>query len=107
MVYIKEGEKYPEYLFEEVDPLPFIEVVKSHNGLPLNSRNTEEVISDIETGIRFSDSQVASLERRQPKRYESKFVVEYLDELDRQFSKVGKFAIESFRQAIVMRAAKL
>ncbi|SRR6266404_1100991 len=90
MVYIKAGEGYPDYSFDEKEPVRFEDVVKEYNGLPLSSRDVADIDSDISMAIRVEESYAQSLYRRKPKRYESRFVVEYLDELDYRFNRLAK-----------------
>lgn len=90
MVYIKAGDGYPSYSFDEKEPVRLKDVVKEHNGLPLLSRSMEDIDNDIKIAIGAEESYGQSLARRKPKRYESRFVVEYLDDLDHSFNRLGK-----------------
>lgn len=91
MVYIKCGEGYPSYNFEEPAPVPLKDVVSERHGLPLLRRSLTEINDDIDMAQRAQESHQRSLAQRSPKRYESRFVVDYLDALDDTSRRLGKF----------------
>jgi hypothetical protein len=93
MVYVKGGETYPDYVFDDKDPVPLKNVVSEQNGLPLSSRSTEEIELDIQTEFSFIISAKRSIIRRKPRRYQSELVVAYLDSLDGAFQRIGGIAI--------------
>src|SRR5438105_8263850 len=104
MVYIKGGEDYPGYSFDEQDPVRLGEVVAEHHGRPAFYRTMAEIDDDIDMAMRAHESQQRSLARRGPKRYESQFVVEYLDELDDTFNQIGKIIVSVALNQISLRA---
>ena len=107
MVYIKGGETYPGYKFNEEDPIRFSQVVQEENGRPLFRRSMAEIDDDISMAMRAEESLGRSLERRGPKRYESRFVVEFLDDLDDAFKGVGKAVTRlALRQMRVVMASE-
>ncbi|HET7673418.1 MAG TPA: hypothetical protein VFK11_02830 [Candidatus Saccharimonadales bacterium] len=69
---------YPIPEHKEGDPT-LAEIVQERNGLTLSSRTVDEMIEDYNREIVYTASREEHLQRRHPKRFESKLVVDYLD----------------------------
>lgn len=100
MVYIRGGDTYPAYNFDETEPLAFSDVVSERHGLPLLRRSMAEIDEDISLEMRAEEAHERSVTRRGPERYESRFVVEYLDELDDTLMRIGKMITGMMMQRI-------
>jgi hypothetical protein len=70
------------------------EIVEKRHGLLYSSRTMDEIIEDHETELAFQKSYQDSQARRHLPRYESRIVVNLLDDIDATIQRVGDLAIE-------------